>query len=1093
MSDFKIVKLVDPIVVQTNGVNASITGNTAGTAAVVSSGTMYLAGGNNITLSQSQNTISINGGAGAGAFAAGVSNIGNTSGNTKTVNNQVVLAGGNNITLSQSTNAGGATVTVSAPNQSVQTQNLVSVLGSSGNISFDNGNGVTFGGNGSTITASVKTDYQTSGNYLTTARASNDAIGLNTAKTNVTWTVNSSGISLDGGAYLTTAMASNRGTDFVQANANFNGTNASGTIASNNISVSVAAQSVQTQNLHNVTLSGNTAGVMAQVSSGTLTLAGGNNITLSQNGNAITISGGAAGGADGVNILAAGTQTANTTGTVKFADSNGISFGMSNSSQVTASYTVPSTAGLISAINLSAGTTSQNLSKVTFDNSNGVSFGLNGSVVTATVKTDYQSSNANYLTSQSNQALSGSNGSFNFQTATFGNSNGLSFYTTNGSMVGSYTVPNVPAQTNQTIGIYGSSQTTGQSSSSTYDARSLTIRGAGIVSVGNSGGEIIVSATGGGAADGGVGLSAGANSVSNGTVVFSNSNGLSFGLNGSTVTGSHNGLTSQSNQAVSAGNGSSAFQTLSLVDAGGVTWSTVAGGLQASVKTDYQSSNANYLTSQSNQAFSAQGGSSAFQTLSFTNSNGFSFSNTNGSIWGSYTVPTVTNSSMTMQAGASTLSSVSRVAFGDGNGISFGASTSNNGSITITASHNGLTSQSNQAFSASGGSSAFQTLNFANSNGLTFSNSNGSVIASYTVPTVTDYFSKTNTTFNGTNVSGSITNNTNGLRLDLSVNAGGANPAASASNGSFTFQTLGFSNANNVTFGTSAGSIVTASVAAPGAAAENNWVNLLGANTAGNTTASGSTIGYSGINATLSGTNGSVVNISVPATSSLSATGQVSLSTNGSTISIGVPGPVTYSRYNEFKESPLVAGEIGQASLHIQPWLIPNLQYDRVVLHKAFSNASNSSNSFTVSDWVGIYTRTGNTLSLLQSTSISTNFSGSGTVGSYLSYGGGIKAHTIGMTNTLTEGMYWIGVIQRTTTGGGAGHTLNQILNSQLNSSYRGIMGAATNASNQMSTGFGVYSVTTSGMPNSVGITELSGNSSIVLRPPSLYFVSGTI
>lgn len=97
------------------------------------------------------------------------------------------------------------------------------------------------------------------------------------------------------------------------------------------------------------------------------------------------------------------------------------------------------------------------------------------------------------------------------------------------------------------------------------------------------------------------------------------------------------------------------------------------------------------------------------------------------------------------------------------------------------------------------------------------------------------------------------------------------------------------------------------------------------------------------------------------------------------------------------------------------------------------------------------------------------------------------------MTNTLTEGMYWIGVIQRTTTGGGAGHTLNQILNSQLNSSYRGIMGAATNASNQMSTGFGVYSVTTSGMPNSVGITELSGNSSIVLRPPSLYFVSGTI
>ena len=45
-----------------------------------------------------------------------------------------------------------------------------------------------------------------------------------------------------------------------------------------------------------------------------------------------------------------------------------------------------------------------------------------------------------------------------------------------------------------------------------------------------------------------------------------------------------------------------------------------------------------------------------------------------------------------------------------------------------------------------------------------------------------------------------------------------SNQAASASNGSFTFQTLNFSNANNVTFGTSAGGVVTASVAAGGGA-----------------------------------------------------------------------------------------------------------------------------------------------------------------------------------------------------------------------------------------------------------------------------------
>jgi hypothetical protein len=46
----------------------------------------------------------------------------------------------------------------------------------------------------------------------------------------------------------------------------------------------------------NATISGNTAGAGALISSGTLTLAGGNNITLSQAGNAITISGAAGGG-----------------------------------------------------------------------------------------------------------------------------------------------------------------------------------------------------------------------------------------------------------------------------------------------------------------------------------------------------------------------------------------------------------------------------------------------------------------------------------------------------------------------------------------------------------------------------------------------------------------------------------------------------------------------------------------------------------------------------------------------------------------------------------------------------------------------------
>jgi hypothetical protein len=74
---------------------------------------------------------------------------------------------------------------------------------------FSDSNGISWGTNGSTVTATIKTDY------LTTARRSTDAIGLNTAQTNVVWTVNSSGLSFDAGAYLTTAR---RSTDAVGLN-----------------------------------------------------------------------------------------------------------------------------------------------------------------------------------------------------------------------------------------------------------------------------------------------------------------------------------------------------------------------------------------------------------------------------------------------------------------------------------------------------------------------------------------------------------------------------------------------------------------------------------------------------------------------------------------------------------------------------------------------------------------------------------------------------------------------------------------------------------------------------------------------------------
>lgn len=183
--------------------------------------------------------------------------------------------------------------------------------------------------------------------------------------------------------------------------------------------------------------------------------------------------------------ISAGT-TDRATGVVVFSNSNGLSFGM-NLGTVTGSYTVPSTAGLLSAIKLSAGAQSSNLSAVTFSNSNGVSFGLsngtitasvataaggslhlsagttqnilsdvvfsnsggvsfglNGSTITATVKTDYQSSGA-YLTtaalSQDSSKYAGTNGAITGGSITL-NTSGLSInlpaYLTTAQPIGAY-------------------------------------------------------------------------------------------------------------------------------------------------------------------------------------------------------------------------------------------------------------------------------------------------------------------------------------------------------------------------------------------------------------------------------------------------------------------------------------------------------------------------------------------------------------------------------------------------------------------------------------------------------------------------------
>lgn len=684
-----------------------------------------------------------------------------------------------------------------------------------------------------------------------------------------------------------------------------------------------------------------------------------------------------------------------------------------------------SIASSLTNIRVSAGTTSNLLSALTFADGNGLSFGINASTITAS---------HNGLTSQSNQNVTAGNGGFAFQTLSFSNANGMSFGTSAGSAItGSYTVPTVPAQIsvgNSNLG--NTAGDTGVFTGRVVFVGSDNITLSGSSNAGSATVSIIGAAGGGGLTN--IRVSAGTTSNLLSALTFADSNGLAFGINASTITGSYTRpVVSNAIQSVGSATGSGT-------------------------------------------------NTSRFAADDHVHAGVFSVG-----------VSNVGNTA------GDTRVDVGRFVLAGGANITLSQATAANALNTISIV--GGAGAGGAAISAAGNSVSNGTVVFSNSNNVSFGMAGSTVTATITVPAQTNQTVGVYHVGNTTGQSSSSTADARTISIDgagivsagwsagsIRISATQSNQAVSNSAGSFTFQTLNFSNANNVTWGTSAGGIVTASVAAPGAAAENNWINLLGANTSGNTTASGSTIGLSGINATLSGTNGSVVNISVPATSSLVGTSGISISTNGSTISVR---PVTGSGWEPYRGVEYVVGAQGQGTLAFNPVDLGGVvQFDRLVIPMLNTNSSNSSGSHTVSFWVGIYSRNASSLSLLQSTSSSTAVTHSGTAGSYSLYSG-VRLFTIPLTSTLSAKEYWLGVVSRTTSGGANG-SYSQLLATYPNTNFLGHFGSSHNTTYQMHLGRGVYTATTSGMPDSVGFSQIRGSDSLGLRAPMIYFQSGT-
>jgi hypothetical protein len=511
-------------------------------------------------------------------------------------------------TLSLSAGAGGAGDGVNILAAGTQTANTT------GTVVFSNSNGITFGMSNSSII---------------------------TAQHNA----------------ITTGMASNRGSDFVQATAAFAGTSASGTIASNGISVSIGpyittAMLSNAVTLSNIRISGGTTSNLLSA----LTFGDANGISFGLNASTMTASHNGLTSQSNQNVTAGNGGFAFQT--LSFSNVNGISFGTSAGSAITASHNAL-TSQSNQAFSADASSTFQTL---TFQNSNGVSFSNNAGALRVT---------HDLMFSTSRPAFS-ADASSTFQTLTFQNSNGVSFSNNAGAVRITHDLA-FSSQTNNTGRIYVTAQSTGQSSSSTYDLRTLSIIPDGIISAGWSGGSFRISAT-----QSNQNVTAGNGGFAFQTLSFSNLNGISFGTSaGSAITASHNALTTAraSNDAV----GLNTAQT-------NVTWTVNSSGLSF------------------NAAGYAGTGTSATNASITLNSNGLQISVAAPGGGGAINVSAGTTSG-----------NVQTLQFNDGNGISFGL----NGS-TVTASHNAITTAA-----LSNHSHGNPTLALTNLSGTTASASNG--------------------------------------------------------------------------------------------------------------------------------------------------------------------------------------------------------------------------------------------------------------------------------------------------------------------------------------------------------------------------------
>jgi hypothetical protein len=1035
--DISVAAPVAQTVQTQNLIAASLSGNTAGVLALVSSGTMILAGGNNITLSQNGQSITVSG-ANVGGAQTGISGV--VVSDTTYTSGTISFSNVGNITISSSVNAGTQYVrlSVATPTPIGTAVKAVASIGSTGTITryapedhqhagvaaFAVTNTGTTAGNTRSQVGTLF--FAASGNITasqSTAAAGNDTIWFSvpaqSAQTGISGVVvsdttyTSGTVSFSNQANVTIGSSVNGATQYIRLSGN-------------------PAQTVQTQNLIAASLSGNTAGVLALVSSGTMIFAGGNNITLSQNGQSVTISGANAGGAQtGISGIVV-SDTTYTSGTVSF----------SNAGNITISSSVNGATQYIRLSVAADAPIGTNVKAV-------ASVGSTGTITRYAPEDHQHAGVAAFAVTNTGNTL----GNTRSQVGTL-------FLAASGGITASQSTA---AAGNDTVWLSVAAPV-----AQTVQTQSL------IAAVYD-----------------------GANSISTGTVRFTNANGVSFSVNGQTVSGSISAIKAfgASNTGNTAGNtgvstgvdwilaGSNNITVSQSTAAGGpntlwVSGPTVGGaqtGISGIVVSDttYTSGTVSFSNQANITIGSSVNGATQYIRLSGnpaqTNQSaieGFGISNTGqtagntgistGIDWvlagsGSITlsqstaagtntvwiqhpawITTATQSSMSV-SDAATSGTLARLAFTNLNGVTLSLSTGAAGSHTIVGSHNAITSQSTQFLALTlGGNTAGTTTFHATNNASLFLNGGNNITLSGNGSTVTisaaaqtnqqmTLFATGNTTQSSTGTSNASSlifagsgiasvGITNGSVL-ISVPSGGGgltNIRMSAGTTSNLLSDVTFADSNGISFGINA-STITASANTVGTATTVKAV--ASANSVGTVTRWAAEdhahAGIGGIGISTSGNEAGTTGSNV-GTYWFEGGNNVTLSqitSNNGSHTIVVSGPPAISQFDPDRNQAITNSSLGQSTLYFRP-----VDVDGVVsasrinffLSVAFTYSGAPANSTA---WLamgyGLYTRgTGastDRISLLTSYSMS-YLSGSVSSSTRLSL-----THYIGLSNATSH------------------------------------------------------------------------------------------